>query len=60
MNFENEFRFDLDGDLNIVKMRIEQNRSRTTMPVNCQNWDDYNEVKSQGAGLILDPFTGSP
>ena len=22
--------------------------------------DDYNEVKSQGAGLILDPFTGSP
>ena len=25
-----------------------------------RNWDDYNEVKSQGAGLILDPFTGSP
>ena len=25
-----------------------------------KEWDDYNEVKSQGAGLILDPFTGSP
>ena len=25
-----------------------------------RNWDDYNEVKSQGAGLILDPFRGSP